>query len=409
MPAAGAASAFAETRSGSLSDPRDVPEAFNEPRQPDLASVGVSYDNDAGSVLVTASLYEPWAATSRAYTTLGLTLSASNEGGHDSCYHSPTVAYVDGYINFPPLSFPGLPPVRPVGGGLRVTGVDGKLDLERSVSPDSLQYTFSAASPLLVGRGFVCVTNIELFRPDPVGHCVPSLNNCQRIAFRYVGDVTGPLWFDGHRPPPAACADGVDNDGDGKTDLDDAECYSSQTASEGNPPPVCGNDRDDDGDGKPDTADPGCRGKSSGSSETDPAPVRARFKLTKASATKKCAIVTEVEVLPDIAPKKLFPFGKVKLAVRGTSATTRRYQVERKVVVGPDNGYVFSRLKPGRYRVTAKYLGDVFRSASTAVSRDVSVCASKLRQTSGTRSKGPNRTRRGVGTPLGARPRADDE
>ena len=57
-------------------------------------------------------------------------------------------------------------------------------------------------------------------------------------------------------PPSESCCDGVDNDGDGKVDIDDldcihgAPCYSSREN--------CCNWRDDNGDGKTDTADLDC-------------------------------------------------------------------------------------------------------------------------------------------------------
>lgn len=56
--------------------------------------------------------------------------------------------------------------------------------------------------------------------------------------------------------PVAECADGIDNDGDGKIDFPaDPECKSLDDNSEA---PECSNNRDDDGDGKIDRNDPGC-------------------------------------------------------------------------------------------------------------------------------------------------------
>jgi hypothetical protein len=62
----------------------------------------------------------------------------------------------------------------------------------------------------------------------------------------------------------AACSDGRDNDGDGKTDAQDSNCSSPTDPSEKNPP--CSDGIDNDGDGNTDfPEDPEC------SSRTDPA------------------------------------------------------------------------------------------------------------------------------------------
>jgi hypothetical protein len=59
-----------------------------------------------------------------------------------------------------------------------------------------------------------------------------------------------------------ACADGVDNDGDGKIDLADPGCDSAADRTEADPtgtPPQCSDKKDNDSDGKIDyPADKGC-------------------------------------------------------------------------------------------------------------------------------------------------------
>lgn len=69
---------------------------------------------------------------------------------------------------------------------------------------------------------------------------------------------------------PAQCADGVDNDGDGLTDLADPGCSSSIDDDETDPPPpsACSNGLDDDGDGWTDMQDAGCSA-SADNDETD--------------------------------------------------------------------------------------------------------------------------------------------
>jgi len=58
------------------------------------------------------------------------------------------------------------------------------------------------------------------------------------------------------RPPPPACRNGDDDDGDGTVDWPaDPACVSAEDPSES---PDCGNGLDDDGDGYADLADPAC-------------------------------------------------------------------------------------------------------------------------------------------------------
>ncbi len=74
------------------------------------------------------------------------------------------------------------------------------------------------------------------------------------------------------------CDDAVDNDGDGRVDLDDPDCQSADDPSEGGdradggaPDPQCANGRDDDGDGRIDGADRGCQGAGDDDESDDPA------------------------------------------------------------------------------------------------------------------------------------------
>jgi hypothetical protein len=62
-------------------------------------------------------------------------------------------------------------------------------------------------------------------------------------------------------PPKTECADGDDNDNDGRVDLEDPDCEDGHDLTESGFDPVtaCQNDQDDDGDGKVDFPfDPGC-------------------------------------------------------------------------------------------------------------------------------------------------------
>jgi Ca2+-binding RTX toxin-like protein len=76
-------------------------------------------------------------------------------------------------------------------------------------------------------------------------------------------------------PPPAACADGQDNDGDGQVDGADPGCSGPTDNDESNPQPpppaACADGQDNDGDGKVDGADPGCSGATD-NDESNPSP-----------------------------------------------------------------------------------------------------------------------------------------
>ncbi len=64
-------------------------------------------------------------------------------------------------------------------------------------------------------------------------------------------------------PPAAACADGLDNDRDGRVDFpDDPGCDGPEDDDEDDPPPApgCDDGIDNDGDGMVDAADPDCTG-----------------------------------------------------------------------------------------------------------------------------------------------------
>ncbi len=59
-------------------------------------------------------------------------------------------------------------------------------------------------------------------------------------------------------PVTPQCADGVDNDGDGATDLNDFSCSGATDTDETNPRAQCQDGTDNDGDGLVDMNDPGC-------------------------------------------------------------------------------------------------------------------------------------------------------
>jgi hypothetical protein len=358
----GPAAAEAQTRSGAGSDPRDVPEALSGGRQPDIEQVRVVYD-PAGTLSVTVRLYEPFASTNGAYpyfeTTIGSAVASYSRGCSPSNSGDVTL---NGSISSSPWAT------------VRMSGYDGSLSPTRSMSGAGREITFAVSASQLASRNYICEGESSVYRPDEYGHCAPSNYNCDYISYRYTGDTTAEFFFDGYAPPPTACSDGIDNEGDGHVDLDDSDCHNDRGGdSEGSPPPVCSNKRDDDADGKVDRQDPGCKGESEGATEDDPEPVASKFRFTRIRVTRACRMDLTVEALPDLAPKKLFPFKKVVVTVRGLSGAGSNYTATRRLPLAADPRYGF-RLKPGRYRVTGRYPGDRFRKPSRTSKRTVSVC-----------------------------------
>jgi hypothetical protein len=78
--------------------------------------------------------------------------------------------------------------------------------------------------------------------------------------------------------PPTACTNGVDDDADDRTDWpEDPGCVAAGDGDEADPaaPPACANTQDDDADGVTDyPAEPGCQGRGD-DDETDPTPTPA--------------------------------------------------------------------------------------------------------------------------------------
>ncbi len=389
------AEADADVREGFVGDPRDQPGSVSGPARPDVEQVRVRYDQ-GGSVWVTFRFFESLYDTSSSSRRLQASVGSTTPNGKYDPPGGGCVTYNSGDVTvfadvYPEASYQAA----------TVSGFDGSITGSRSVSPDGRELALVFSHAALAGRDYRCVDSLSTFIPDFDGHCSPSINNCERISYRYTEDLVDRFFFAGFTPPPRpacsngidddadgeidspldpgcvsdadndeanpACSDGRDNDGDGKIDLDDPSCsFDERGSSEGRPPTACGNRRDDDGDGKTDRKDPGCRGRLSGTTEEDPRPVASRMRLTLRAT--KCRIDTRVEVQPDLFPAKVFPFRRVVLVLKRGSL-----RVVHRPRLGVDRGYRFGRLKVGRYRVTARYPGDKWRLKSKRVSRRVKI------------------------------------
>jgi hypothetical protein len=163
--------------------------------------------------------------------------------------------------------------------------------------------------------------------PGPVKACADGVDNDGDGLTDYPADPDcGSASDNSERPdevdPPAYCGDGVDNDGDGTVDFPaDPGCVSAADDDETDAPgPRCADGVDNDGDGKVDfPADPGCAG-SADNDETEAAPQTAVTPLDAAgtggapAAPAPVVLAAPVAVAAPVAgPRLLTPFPIVRL------------------------------------------------------------------------------------------------
>lgn len=370
--------ASAEIRTLAIDDPQDaVPTVSGTPNSPDISRLEARYDS-SGSLTITVRYYNDAATIDRSqnYAFWG-TFSVGGigtVGTQTGCAAIPGSLYGQHHVYATTTTFYDR---------ASVSGYDGTLDFTRTTSPDNRTVTLTASSPSIANRDYRCMnyqlnarrysTPENIYSNYDAGcDCWYTASVIDVVGQRGQYDTIGAAFFDGFAPPPPpACSNGIDDDGDGLTDYpSDPDCQSAAGTSEASPPPApkpaCSDGQDNDGDGLTDLRDPGCRGKETGVSEVDPATRRARFSL-KARA-HRCLIDTEVEVLPDIAPARLFPFKKVRITVTGPG-----YRVRRFLPLGYANGYEFRVHRSGRYTVSGLYTGDKWRSRSKTKTRHVLV------------------------------------
>ncbi|MFO0718491.1 MAG: peptidoglycan-binding protein [Candidatus Paceibacterota bacterium] len=107
--------------------------------------------------------------------------------------------------------------------------------------------------------------NAILYSGSPATNGFGIVGPTTRGKIKTVSCGSTPLPVEPVTPPPQPltvpkqCADTVDNDGDGKIDMNDSGCYSPTDDTEADVVKKCNNGIDDDADGKIDyPADPGC-------------------------------------------------------------------------------------------------------------------------------------------------------
>lgn len=323
-------------RSGSVDDPRDIQLSLTPPNMPDVQQVAVSYD-EAGSVTATITFWEDTRTrpTSWYGTEVQFIVGARNAVTSACDYIlAPEKHYFAAHVGLGSST-------TPYGSG-SLAGFEGKLSpTSSSLSADGRTVTVTYSNPNLANRNYECVSPLattwvystasNLYSNYGIG-C-----DCWYVASSELGDSLQDFWFVGFKPAPPP----------------------APPPPAPKPVPACSNGEDDDDDGWVDLEDPGCKGYKTRGSEADRYPVRARFAL-KAKANR-CEVETEVEVLPDMRPASRFPFGRVRIRVRGP-----RYDKVRYIQLGTSDLYGFSVRRSGTYRVSGFYPGDEWRTRSPA-------------------------------------------
>lgn len=114
-------------------------------------------------------------------------------------------------------------------------------------------------------------------------YCKKHTNRCEDIMSRLCDNLSAKKISLGFCAPPppqqctTQCNDGLDNDGDGLTDLNDQGCTDSADNNEYDvltpPSPQCADGIDNDSDNLTDLDDPGCTGMDDDDEFNEPAPV----------------------------------------------------------------------------------------------------------------------------------------
>ena len=435
-----AGAAHADVRQLHATDPQDAtPTVSGQPNNPDVAGLAAVYDS-AGTLTLTVSFFNDPTSTdhSQNYAAYG-SFSIGKINGAGSTASCSTA--VPGGLN-------GQHHVYGSYGAFydraTVGGMDGYLNFARTGSGTTV--TITATSPALAGRDYQCASyqlrgqrystagNLDS-RYDSGCDCWYLATVLDVVAPRSQYDSLGLVLFDGFAIPPSpACSDGVDNDGNGKTDYP-SDIYSCSSAADNDESsPQCANGKDDDGNGDTDLADlyacssatdpdetaPQCsNGKdddgngdtdwpsdSGCASGSDTAEAHAACdngkdddhdglrdlkdpgcrnnkssnneadpKPVKAKFTLKARVPRkhcEIETAVTALPD-IKPVGLFPFKKVSITVKGRGYHKTRRLPLAEDNGYVFKVRRNGTYRVSGYYPGDKWRSRSVTRTRTVHV------------------------------------
>ncbi len=437
-PLAGAA--HADVLTLSTVDPQDAtPTVSGQPNNPDVANLRVVYDT-TGTLTLTVSFYNDPAGTdhSQNYAAYGsfsvgkingvgstATCSTAIPGGLTGQHH-----VYSGYGTFYDRA--------------TVSGMDGYLNFNRTGA--GMTITITATSPALAGRDYQCVSyQLRGKRYSTASNLNSDYDaGCDCWYLATILDVVAPhgqydtlgfAAFNGFAIPPApACSDGIDNDGNGKTDYPNDSYSCSSAADNDESSTQCTNGKDDDGNGATDLADqyacssaadsdetaPQCSngkdddgngdtdwpldtGCSSGGDPTeahttcdngkdddhdglkdlkDPGcrnkkngsseadPKPVKAKFTLKAKARRNHCKIDTEVA--VLPD-LAPASLFTFKKVSITVKGRGFSKTRKLPLGESNGYVFKVRRNGTYRVTGYYPGDKWRTRSVIRQRTVRV------------------------------------
>lgn len=104
---------------------------------------------------------------------------------------------------------------------------------------------------------------------------------------------------------------------------------------------------------------------------------RSTIRVHAQTRWRICTIWTGVEVAPDLYPELEHPWQKVSITVRGLTGRANGYVRRRKAPIGQSRLYRFSGLRPGRYRVSMRYPGDLWRTPTKTVQKNITVCGGR--------------------------------
>jgi hypothetical protein len=311
-----AAAADAELRTGTQTDPADVPGADG-----DIEFARGFYDTDAGVAGVVVGFVRPLAPpVMSAIAGVDVTMTGGGPDVPGGCGYRSYIIYMQTYFGPDGSVVPGVIPTIATGSAGPYVG-------------SGMMRTPATASWSADGRELTTSMNVG------PGHDLRCFTAETRTAGNLAADrLEAPGYFDGFRP--TACDDGLDNDHDGNRDRMDPECRT-------------------------------------GSTETDPSKVATRARLRVRPVRCGVSGTSQVAENPpsDLDPLAFRFYGRLRINVRGLSRAVRgtRRTLSAAGTPYPKKQFVIRRLRAGRYRVSFNYTGDKWRNASATVSRTVRV------------------------------------
>lgn len=342
-------------------------------RYPDLARVDASYDPAVGRITFTVRTHQAvspvWTGLLASHGVWTVSQATHTPGTYRyRCPMTPTTG-VGGSMLLQSQSASFREPT-----DASIAGFDGRVAVVQPAETDGIHFMAEATNPNLIGRSYNCFSFrvVSYYRSSPEVLASRYRADCDCWVTSRVNDVAGEptinsnaqgswdVWDHGIAlgtpfPPLPVCADGIDNDGDGKVDLSDPDCADANWGSEH---PQCSDGIDNDGDGKADLDDIGCLNNPGRTSEVDPAIGRAALRV-KASALKRCRIAVTPSLSRTMEPASLFPVGKFSVRITGP----KRLRFNR-TVSGTSKTVRVKVRRSGTYTIKTIYLGDRFRTKS---------------------------------------------